>query len=109
MTLTSDTHVHVLSEVVAVEAALMLEEARDHARTWLRPSLLRRVLRKASGTRAIHPLDDRAIETFASQAVYSPEKAATLLGFRPRCDLENGMRMYDHRQQWVQNKWTLSY
>jgi nucleoside-diphosphate-sugar epimerase len=58
-------------------------EARDHARKWLRPSLLRRVLRRAAGARPIHPLDDRAIETFASQAVYSNEKAATMLTFRP--------------------------
>ena len=84
-----------------------MQEARDHSRKWLRPSLSRRVLRKASGARPIHPLDDRAIETFASQAVYSSEKAATRLGFRPRYDLEDGMRMYDHRRQWVQN-WTLS-
>jgi nucleoside-diphosphate-sugar epimerase len=69
-----------------------IEEARDHAKTWLRPSLLRRALRKASGARPIHPLDDRAIKTFASQAVYSNEKAATLLAFRPRYDLESGLR-----------------
>ncbi len=69
-----------------------MQEARDHSRKWLRPSLSRRVLRKASGARPIHPLDDRAIETFASQAVYSNKKAATLLAFRPKHDLESGMR-----------------
>jgi nucleoside-diphosphate-sugar epimerase len=66
-----------------------MQEARDHGRKWLRPSLLRRVLRKASGARPIYPLDDRAIETFASQAVYSNEKAATMLTFRPTHDLES--------------------
>ena len=69
-----------------------MQEARDHSRKWLRPSLLRRVLRKASGARPIHPLDDRAIETFASQAVYSNDKAATLLTFRPAYDFQSGMR-----------------
>jgi nucleoside-diphosphate-sugar epimerase len=69
-----------------------MQVARDHARKWLRPSLLRRVLRRVAGARPIHPLDDRAIETFASQAVYSNEKAATMLTFRPTHDLESGMR-----------------
>jgi nucleoside-diphosphate-sugar epimerase len=69
-----------------------MQEAREHARKWLQPSLLRRVLRKAAGARPIHPLDDRAIETFSSQAVYSNEKAATMLTFRPTHDLESGLR-----------------
>ena len=69
-----------------------MQEARKHSRKWLRPSLVRRVLRRASGARPIHPLDDRAIETFGSQAVYSNEKAATMLTFRPTHDLESGIR-----------------
>jgi nucleoside-diphosphate-sugar epimerase len=67
-------------------------EARDFARNWARPSLARRVIRKISGGLVIYPLDERGIENFASRAVYSNAKAATLLHFVPQYNLESGMR-----------------
>ena len=67
-------------------------EARDYARKWLRPSLARRVMRKISGGPVIYPLEERGIENFASRAVYSNRKAATLLHFVPEYNLESGMR-----------------
>jgi nucleoside-diphosphate-sugar epimerase len=72
--------------------SMSVAEAREHGRKWLRPSLLRRVTRKLSGTPLCYPLDDRAIDGFASQAVYCNEKACRVLGFRPAYDFESGMR-----------------
>jgi nucleoside-diphosphate-sugar epimerase len=94
MPVTWSRYFSALEELLGRTATVRMnmQEARDHSREWLRPSLLRRVLRKAAGARPIHPLDDRAIETFASQAVYSNEKAATMLTFRAAYDLESGIR-----------------
>jgi UDP-glucose 4-epimerase len=66
-------------------------EAREHGRKWLRPPLTRRVIRKLAGGPVIHPLEDAAIEGFASRAVYSNEKASRVLGFRPVHDLASGI------------------
>jgi nucleoside-diphosphate-sugar epimerase len=71
--------------------SMSVPEAREHARKWLRPSLPRRVFRKLAGAPLIFPLDDRAIEGFASRAIYSSEKASRVLGFRPAYDFESGM------------------
>lgn len=67
-------------------------KARQHGKRWVQPSLPRRVLRKLLGTRFVHPLDEVGIEGFASHAVFSNEKAATLLGFKPVYDLRRGMQ-----------------
>ena len=67
-------------------------EAREHGRKWLRPSLPRRAIRKLTRAPNIFALDDRAIDTFASRAVYSNEKASRLLGFRPAYNFENGIQ-----------------
>jgi nucleoside-diphosphate-sugar epimerase len=71
--------------------SMSAEEARQYGRKWLNPSLLRRVIRKMQGSAHIHALDDRAIDFFASTAVYSNSKAIESLGFRPKYDLEAGM------------------
>jgi nucleoside-diphosphate-sugar epimerase len=62
-------------------------EARKHSRKWLRPSLVRRVVRKITRAPIVYPLDDRGIENFASRAVYKSEKAAALLHFTPQYEL----------------------
>jgi nucleoside-diphosphate-sugar epimerase len=67
-------------------------EAREHGRKWLRPSLVRRAVRKAARMPIIYPLDDKAIAGFASQAVYSNEKACRILGFLPKYDFESGIQ-----------------
>jgi nucleoside-diphosphate-sugar epimerase len=72
--------------------SMSAEQARQYGRKWLNPSLLRRVIRKMQGSARIHPLDDRAIDFFASTAVYSNSHAIAALGFRPQYDLEAGMR-----------------
>ena len=66
-------------------------EAREYSEKWLRPSLARRAIRKVAGGTLIHPLDAKAIEGFASQAIYSNEKASRVLGFHPAFDFERGM------------------
>ena len=66
-------------------------EAREHGRKWLRPSFARRLLRKAQGTRRIHPLEENSIAWLTSTAVYSNRKAAEALGFRPTFDLNKGI------------------
>jgi nucleoside-diphosphate-sugar epimerase len=76
------------SATVSMSAA----EARAYGKKWLRPSLLRRVIRKVAGSAITHPLDDRAIDGFASRAVYSNEKALRTLGFRPAHDFDSGIR-----------------
>jgi len=73
--------------IISMSAA----QAREYGRKWLRPSLLRRVVRRAAGTPLIHPLDDLAIDGFASRAVYSNQKASRSLGFRPAYDFETGI------------------
>jgi len=67
-------------------------QAREHGRKWLQPSLGRRLVRKVTGTSGILPLDDRAIDGYASQAVYSNAKASSVLGFRPVFNFERGMQ-----------------
>jgi nucleoside-diphosphate-sugar epimerase len=76
----------------AASISLSAAEAREYGRKWLRPSLARRVIRKVGASPIIHPLDDRAIDGFASHAVYSNEKASRVLGFRPAYDFESGIR-----------------
>jgi nucleoside-diphosphate-sugar epimerase len=71
--------------------SMTVEEARAYGRKWLRPWLPRRVFCKLLGSERIHPLDDGAIQSFASRAIYSNYKASTVLGFRPRYDLKSGM------------------
>jgi nucleoside-diphosphate-sugar epimerase len=75
----------------AATVSMSVAEAREHARKWLRPSLPRRVFRKLAGAPLIFPLDDRAIDGFASRAVYSSNKASRVLGFRPAYDFESGI------------------
>jgi nucleoside-diphosphate-sugar epimerase len=65
-------------------------QAREYGRKWLRPSLARRVIRKLVARPTI-ALDDRAIDGFASQAVYTNEKASRVLAFRPVYDFAAGM------------------
>ena len=79
----------VLGQTATVQ--MTIPEARNHAKQWLKPSLLRRFMSKTSRKRPTFPLDDRAIETFTSQAVYSNKKAASQLAFRPRYDIRSGM------------------
>jgi len=67
-------------------------EAREHGRKWLRPSLLRRAIRKVTTGEVVYPLDDPAIDGYASHAVYSNEKASRLLGFSPAYDFERGIQ-----------------
>ncbi len=62
--------------------------AQEFSRKWLRPSLARRVIRKISGTPVIYPMDERGIQNFASRAVYSNQKACTVLHFVPEHTLE---------------------
>ncbi len=71
------------------------EKALDFGRKWLRPSLARRILRKATGAPVIFPLDERAIENYASRAVYSNAKAIRMMQFNPKYDFESGMRTLD--------------
>ena len=72
--------------------SMSVAEARDHGRKWIRPSLPRRAIRKMAGAPNIFALDDRAIDGYASRAVYSNEKASRLLGFRPSYDFESGIQ-----------------
>jgi nucleoside-diphosphate-sugar epimerase len=72
--------------------SMTVSEAQQYGKKWLRPTLMRRAIRKLARGRIIHPLEDRGIDGFASRAVYSNQKASTTLGFRPRYDLEAGMR-----------------
>lgn len=71
--------------------SMTAEEARGYGRNWMRPSLLRRGLRKLTGGKQIHPLGDSDIEWFQSRAVFSNQKASSELGFSPQYDLERGM------------------
>lgn len=66
-------------------------DARIYGRKWLNPSLTRRIARKLLGGRIIYPLDDAGIDGYLSRAIYSSEKAASELGFRPRYDLRTGI------------------
>jgi nucleoside-diphosphate-sugar epimerase len=66
-------------------------EAREYGKKWLRPSLARRLIRKLAGAPIIVPLDDKGIEGYASRAVYSNQKAAALLSFRPAYDFDRGI------------------
>ncbi len=72
--------------------SMTVAEAQQYGKHWLRPSLMRRAIRKLMGGRRIHPLDDRGIEGFASRAVFSNQKASTTLAFTPTYDLDAGMR-----------------
>lgn len=71
--------------------SMTAEEALEHGRKWLQPSLARRAIRKMFSPEVIHPMDAGAIQSYASQAVYSNEKASSLLDFRPMYDLKSGM------------------
>ncbi len=71
--------------------SMSFDEALEYGRKWLRPSLPRRALRKLLSPERIHPLDDSAIQGFASRAIYSNEKASAVLGFKPVYDLKSGM------------------
>jgi hypothetical protein len=44
-----------------------------------------------SGGRIIYALDDQAIESFASRAVYSSERLSTTLSFQASYDLQAGL------------------
>jgi nucleoside-diphosphate-sugar epimerase len=72
--------------------SMTVAEAQQYGKHWLRPSLMRRAIRKLMGGRRIHPLDNRGIEGFASRAVFSNQKASTKLAFTPTYDLDAGMR-----------------
>jgi nucleoside-diphosphate-sugar epimerase len=72
--------------------SMSVAEAREHGRKWIRPSLPRRAIRKITGAPNIFALDDRAIDAYASRAVYSNEKASRLLGFRPAYNFESGIQ-----------------
>lgn len=74
----------------AATVSMTSAEAQKYARKWLRPSLLRRVIRKLTHTGVIHPLDESGIEGFLSRAVYTNQKAVRVLAFRPRYDLKSG-------------------
>ncbi len=76
--------------------SMTAEEAKEHGRKWLRPSLARRVVRKVAGRPMVLPLDDRAIDGFKSRAVYSNEKASMTLGFCPAYDFERGIESLRH-------------
>jgi nucleoside-diphosphate-sugar epimerase len=79
-------------EKIAGHAAMVsmsVDEAREYGKKWLKPSLLRRAIRKITQAPVIHPLDDRGIENFACSAVYTNRKAATILNFKPKYDLES--------------------
>lgn len=71
--------------------SMTVEEARRYGGKWLRPSLPRRAIRKLMRGEVIYPLDDGAIQGYASRAIYSNKKASTVLGFRPMYDLKSGM------------------
>lgn len=83
-----------LEDLLGAKATVSMSvaEAREHSRKWLQPSLARRVFRKIARTPIVYALDDRGIENFASRAIYSNQKAATVLNFAPEYDLESGMR-----------------
>ena len=66
-------------------------EALEYGKKWLRPSLPRRAFRKLLGSERIYPLDARAIQSFASRAIYCNDKVCTVLGFKPMYDLQRGM------------------
>ena len=75
-------------------------EVREHGKRWLRPSLARRAIRKISGAELVYPMDEGGIEAFSSRAVYSNQKASTMLGFKPEYDLTSGVRtLLDGGQQ----------
>lgn len=76
----------------AATIPMSVAEARDYGRKWLRPSFARRVARKLGLSGSIHPLDDRAIDGYASRAVYSNERASRELGFVPKYDFSNGIQ-----------------
>jgi nucleoside-diphosphate-sugar epimerase len=82
-----------LEELAGRKATVLMsaDEAREHSRKWLRPSLARRVIRKLSGAPIIYPLGDGGVEYLASRAVYSNEKASRILHFVPEYDLERGL------------------
>jgi nucleoside-diphosphate-sugar epimerase len=82
-----------LEKMVGRKATLAMsaEQARRYGRKWLRPSILRRAIRNLSGDRIIYPLDDQAIESFASRAVYSSERLSTTLSFQASYDLQAGL------------------
>jgi len=71
--------------------SMTVEEALEHGRKWLRPSLPRRAIRKLLRAQWIHPLEAGAIQGFASRAIYSNQKASSVLGFKPMYDLKSGM------------------
>lgn len=75
----------------AATVSMTVEEARAHGRKWLRPSLARRAVRKLMRGEIIYPMEDHAINGFASRAIYSNSKASAMLGFRPMYDLRSGM------------------
>jgi nucleoside-diphosphate-sugar epimerase len=82
-----------LEKIVGRKATASMTEmqAREYGRKWLHPSMPRRLIRKISDAEITYPLDDHGIETYASLAVYSNEKARTTLGFKPAYDLESGI------------------
>ncbi len=79
--------------------SMSVAEAREYSRKWLYPSLARRVIRKLRLVPVIHPLDDGAIDGFASDAVYSSEKASRVLGFRPKYNLARGIQSLGAAQE----------
>ncbi len=76
----------------AATVSMSAGEAREHGRKWLHPSAARRALRKLFGTKLVYPLDERGIQGYASQAIYSIQKARTELLFEPAYDLSHGMQ-----------------
>lgn len=72
--------------------AMSAAEAKEYGRKWLHPSLARRAMRKLKLFPVTHPLDDEAIDRYASHAVYSNEKACRVLGFRPEYNLASGIQ-----------------
>lgn len=83
-----------LEQLLGAKATVPMSaaEARAHGQKWLQPSLVRRVIRKITRAPIVYALDGHGIENFASHAVYSSQKAATILGYAPEYDLESGMR-----------------
>ncbi len=86
-------YVAQLDKMLGKQATVSMSaaEAREHGRKWLQPSFARRVIRKITGAPVVYPIDERGIENFASRAVYSNKKAATVLHFSPEYTLESGM------------------
>ena len=90
----------MLEEILGRPATVSMTvvQAREYSRRWLHPSLVRRLIRKLLASQYIYPIDENAINNYASRAVFSNQKAREVLCFKRAHSLVNVVATLKSRQ-----------